>query len=244
MQEIITFKNVSKQYGFFKKGTKALDNFSLDVQKGEVMGFLGPNGAGKSTAIRILLGMLKSDTGTTRLFGENPWEYASELHKRLSYIPGETHLWPELTGGETIDFLARIHKIDTNTSRFKELNVRYAALFDLDVTKNNKSYSKGNRQKVVLTAAFCQDAELLVLDEPTTGLDPLMEEKFGTCINEFKAQGKSVLLSSHILSEVEKLCDRVTIIKDGKRVMLASVDELKDKHESLETVFLKEYDAK
>jgi ABC-2 type transport system ATP-binding protein len=194
----------------------------LAVKQGEVYGFIGPNGAGKSTTIRILLGMLRKSGGEAKLLGGDPWQDAVALHQRLAYVPGDVTLWPNLTGGEVIDFLGGLQgKI--NPSRRKELLDR----FQLDPKKKCRSYSKGNRQKVALVSAFLSDAELMILDEPTSGLDPLMEQVFQACISEVKKQGKTVLLSSHILAEVEALCDRVGIIRQGKIVESGTLEELR-----------------
>ena len=190
---------------------QALDGLDLTVRTGEVAGFLGPNGAGKSTTIRVLLGLLRADSGTTRLLGGDPWRDAVDLHRRLAYVPGDVSLWPNLTGGEAIDLLTRLRgRVDP---RRKALLLER---FELDPSKKARTYSKGNRQKVALVAAFASDVELLVLDEPTSGLDPLMESVFTQCVREVTAEGRSVLLSSHILAEVEKLCDTVTIIRAAR----------------------------
>ncbi len=201
---------------------KALDGLDLTVRSGEVAGFLGPNGAGKSTTIRILLGLLRSDAGRVRLLGGDPWSDAVALHRRLAYVPGDVSLWPNLTGGEAIDFLTRLRG-KPDKKRKAELLER----FELDPTKKARTYSKGNRQKVALVAAFASDVDLLVLDEPTSGLDPLMEAVFTDHVREAKARGTSVLLSSHILHEVEKVCDTVTIIRGGRSVESGTLDELR-----------------
>jgi ABC-2 type transport system ATP-binding protein len=202
--------------------TRALDGLDLVVERGEVHGFLGPNGAGKSTTIRVLLGLLRADAGTVRLLGGDPWREAAELHKRLAYVPGDVNLWPTLTGGEVIDLLGHLRGgLDP---------LRRAALierFELDPRKKGREYSKGNRQKVALVAALASDVELLLLDEPTSGLDPLMESVFRDCVEEFRSQERTVLLSSHILAEVERLCDRVSIIRAGRRVESGSLAELR-----------------
>ena len=201
---------------------QALDGLDLTVRRGEVAGFLGPNGAGKSTTIRVLLGLLRADSGTTRLLGGDPWRDAVDLHRRLAYVPGDVSLWPNLTGGEAIDLLTRLRgRVDP---RRKELLLER---FELDPSKKARTYSKGNRQKVALVAAFASDVELLVLDEPTSGLDPLMESVFTQCVREVTAEGRSVLLSSHILAEVEKLCDTVTIIRAGRTVQSGTLAELR-----------------
>ncbi|TMR90407.1 ABC transporter ATP-binding protein [Nonomuraea basaltis] len=210
MSDAISVTGLIKTFG----ATRALDGLDLVVGTGEVHGFLGPNGAGKSTTIRILLGMLRADAGTARLLGGDPWADATELHRRLAYVPGDVTLWPRLSGGEVIDLLGRLRG-GLDERRRAELLER----FDLDPRKKCRAYSKGNRQKVALIAALASDVELLILDEPTTGLDPLMEEVFRETVRQEQRRGnRTVLLSSHILAEVEALCDRVTIIKDGRTV--------------------------
>jgi ABC-2 type transport system ATP-binding protein len=194
----------------------------LSVEAGEVHGFLGPNGSGKTTTIRVLLGLLRADAGEVGLLGGDPWRDAVALHRRLAYVPGEVSLWPNLTGGEVIDLFGRLRG-DLNRRRRDELLER----FQLDPTKKTRSYSKGNRQKVGLVAALASDAELLLLDEPTSGLDPLMESVFQDCIREVKTEGRTVLLSSHILAEVEALCDRLSIIRLGRVVERGTLDELR-----------------
>lgn len=205
----IDIQGLVKSFGSFR----ALDGLDLTVAPGEVHGFLGPNGAGKSTTIRVLLGLLRADAGVVRLFGGDPWADAVALHRRLAYVPGDVSLWPNLTGGEAIDYLSRLRG-RPDPARKAELLER----FELDPSKKARAYSKGNRQKVALVAAFATDAELYILDEPTSGLDPLMEAVFTEQVRELKARGRSVLLSSHILSEVEKVCDTVTIIRAGRAV--------------------------
>ncbi len=202
--------------------TRALDGLDLSVPTGTVAGFLGPNGSGKSTTIRILLGLLKADGGTARLLGGDPWRQAVELHRRIAYVPGDVTLWPNLTGGQAIDILGALRG-DVERALIDE----YLSRFDLDPSKKARSYSKGNRQKVALVAAFASRAELLILDEPTSGLDPLMEGVFTQCVVEAKSQGRSVLLSSHIFAEVEKLCDTVTIIRQGKTVEAGALSDLR-----------------
>jgi ABC-2 type transport system ATP-binding protein len=202
--------------------TRALDGLDLTVRQGEVHGFLGPNGAGKSTTIRVLLGLLRADAGTVRLLGGDPWRDATRLHRRLAYVPGDVTLWPSLSGGEVIDLLGRMRG-GLDPRRKSDLLDR----FELDPRKKGRAYSKGNRQKVGLVAALASDAELLLLDEPTSGLDPLMEEVFQECVREERRAGRTVLLSSHILSEVEALCDRVTIIRNGVAVESGTLDELR-----------------
>jgi ABC-2 type transport system ATP-binding protein len=202
--------------------TVALDGLDLTVAAGEVHGFLGPNGAGKTTTIRVLLGLLRADSGTARLLGGDPWRSAVQLHRRLAYVPGDVTLWPTLTGGEVIDLLGRLRG-GLDSKRRTELLDR----FNLDPTQRTRAYSKGNRQKVALVAALASDAELLLLDEPTSGLDPLMEAVFRQCAEEERARGRTMLLSSHILSEVEALCDRVTIIRAGRTVETGTLAELR-----------------
>lgn len=214
----IEVHSLDKLFGQFK----ALDGLELRVETGQVTGFLGPNGSGKSTAIRVLLGVLRADAGVAKVFGGDPWTDAVSLHRRLAYVPGDVSLWPGLSGGEVIDLLSRLRG-GVNESRKAELLER----FDLDPTKKSRTYSKGNRQKVALVAALAADVELLILDEPTSGLDPLMEAVFTDCVQEAKAAGRSVLLSSHILSEVEKLCDSVTIIRKGRTVESGTLDDLR-----------------
>jgi ABC-2 type transport system ATP-binding protein len=202
--------------------TKALDHLDLTVPAGEVHGFLGPNGAGKTTTIRILLGLLHKSGGEVRLLGGDPWRDAAVLHRRLAYVPGEVNLWPNLTGGEVIDLLGALRG-GLVSARRSELLER----FELDPTKKIRAYSKGNRQKVALVAAFSSDVELYLLDEPTSGLDPLMETEFQDVVRQMQGQGRTVLLSSHILSEVEALCDRVTIIRAGRAAESGTFDELR-----------------
>ncbi|MDT7798482.1 MAG: polyether ionophore transport system ATP-binding protein [Actinomycetota bacterium] len=219
MAEAITADGLTKAFG----RTRALDGLDLTVHTGEVHGFLGPNGAGKTTTIRVLLGLMRAGGGRATLLGGNPWTDATELHKRLAYVPGDVTLWPNLTGGEVIDLLGRLRG-GLDASRRDALIER----FDLDPRKKGRTYSKGNRQKVALVAALASDVELLVLDEPTSGLDPLMEEVFRQVIEEERERGdRTVLLSSHILSEVEALCDRVTIIRAGRTVESGTLDELR-----------------
>jgi len=202
--------------------TKALDGLDLVVETGEVHGFLGPNGSGKTTTIRVLLGLLRADRGDVELLGGDPWRDAVALHHRLAYVPGDVTLGPKLTGGEVIDLLARLRG-DLDAARRDALIER----FELDPTKKARSYSKGNRQKVGLVAALASRAELLILDEPTSGLDPLMEAVFQDCVREIKSDGRTVLLSSHILAEVEALCDRVSIIRAGRTEQHGTLQELR-----------------
>ncbi len=202
--------------------TRALDGLDLEVSRGEVHGFLGPNGAGKSTTMRILLGLLRADGGAVELLGGDPWDDAVRLHHRLAYVPGDVELWPNLTGGEAIDLLARLRG-GLDRARRQELCER----FDLDPTKKARTYSKGNRQKVALISALISDVDLLLLDEPTAGLDPLMEVVFQETIAEAKQAGRTVLLSSHILAQVEALADRISIIRNGRVVETGSLSELR-----------------
>src|SRR3954452_107569 len=209
MAAAIAVEGLVKTFG----ATRALDGLELEVAEGEVHGFLGPNGAGKSTTIRVLLGLLRPSGGSAQLLGGDPWREATALHRRLAYVPGDVTLWPNLSGGEAIDLLAR-RRGGVDEQRLAALLER----FELDPTKKGRAYSKGNRQKVALVAALASDVELLILDEPTSGLDPLMEDVFRECVADERARGRTVLLSSHILSEVEALCDRVTIIREGRTV--------------------------
>ena len=218
MTTAITTSGLVKTFG----AIRALDGLDLSVEVGEVHGFLGPNGAGKSTTIRVLLGLLRADSGRVELLGGDPWRDAVELHRRLAYVPGDVELWPNLTGGEAIDLLGRLRG-GLNKARRAELIER----FDLDPTKKGRTYSKGNRQKVAIVAALASDVELLLLDEPTAGLDPLMEVVFQDVINQMKTEGRTVLLSSHILAQVEKLADRVSIIRLGKIVQSGTLTEMR-----------------
>jgi ABC-2 type transport system ATP-binding protein len=218
MTKVIEVSGLRKSYG----RTVALDGLNLGVTAGEVHGFLGPNGAGKTTTIRILLGMLRAGGGTVRLLGGDPWREAVALHRRLAYVPGDVTLWPALTGGEVIDLLGRLRG-GLDPARRAQLIERFA----LDPAKKARTYSTGNRQKVALIAALATEAELLILDEPTAGLDPLMEAAFRDSIQEERERGRTVLLSSHILSEVEALCDRVTIIRAGATVESGTLAQLR-----------------
>ncbi|TQR20540.1 ABC transporter ATP-binding protein [Psychrobacillus vulpis] len=215
---IIKTNNLTKKFGKFT----ALNQVNLEVNEGEVYGFIGPNGAGKSTTIRLLLGMMKATEGEAKIFGLDAWKDAVDIHKRIAYVPGDVHLWPNLTGGEVIDLFIKLRG-DGNKSRREEMIER----FKLDPSKKCRTYSKGNRQKVALVAAFASDADLYILDEPTSGLDPLMERVFQECVIAAKNDGKSILLSSHILSEVEKLCDRVGIIREGKMIETGTLGDLR-----------------
>lgn len=218
VDDVIVVRGLRKSFG----STVALYGLDLVVGRGEVHGFLGPNGSGKSVTIRILLGLLRRDGGTATLLGGDPWADSVALHRRLAYVPGDVNLWPTLSGGEVIDLLGSLRG-GLNRRRRAELVDR----FELDPTKKASTYSKGNRQKVALVAALASDAELLLLDEPTSGLDPLMEAVFQECIQELHSAGRTVLLSSHILAEVETLCDRVTIIRTGRTVEHGTLTELR-----------------
>ena len=218
MANAIEISGLVKTFGH----VRALDGLDLTVATGEVHGFLGPNGAGKSTTIRVLLGLLRADAGDVRMLDGDPWSDAVALHRRLAYVPGEVNLWPNLTGGEAIDLLGRLRG-GLDPKRRAELLER----FELDPTKKGRTYSKGNRQKVALVAALASDVELLLLDEPTSGLDPLKDTVFQEYIQEVRRAGRTVLLSSHILAEVEALCDRVTIIRAGRTVESGSLDDLR-----------------
>src|SRR5215813_11724879 len=218
MTDAIDVAGLRKLYG----KVTALDGLDLSVAGGEVHGFLGPNGAGKTTTIRILLGLLRSDGGRARLLGGDPWSEATTLHQRLAYVPGDVSLWPNFTGGEVIDLLGRLRGgLD------EKRRARLIERFELNPTVKARAYSKGNRQKVALIAALASDVELLLLDEPTAGLDPLMEAAFRSCVEEERERGRTVLLSSHILSEVEALCDRVTIIRGGRTVECGTLADLR-----------------
>ncbi|MFE7645134.1 ABC transporter ATP-binding protein [Streptomyces phaeoluteigriseus] len=235
MTKAITVSGLHKSFG----RTHALDGLDLEVETGEVHGFLGPNGSGKSTTIRVLLGLLRADSGAALVLGRDPWRDAVEVHRRIAYVPGDVTLWRNLTGGEVIDLFGRLHE----GGRAKRVgrggggrraggldHRRRAELverFELDPTKKGHTYSKGNRQKVALVAAFASDVDLLILDEPTSGLDPLMEAVFQRCVEEERDRGRTVLLSSHILSEVEELCDRVSIIRQGRTVETGSLADLR-----------------
>ncbi|MFJ4104994.1 ABC transporter ATP-binding protein [Amycolatopsis japonica] len=218
MENAISISGLHKSFG----RTKALDGLDLRVPVGEVHGFLGPNGAGKSTTVRVLLGLLHADSGDVRLLGGDPWKDAASLHRRLAYVPGDVNLWPNLSGGEVIDLLGRLRG-GLDQRRRKDLVER----FDLDPKKKGRTYSKGNRQKVAIVAALASHVDLLILDEPTSGLDPLMEATFQYAIQEEREQGRTVLLSSHILAEVEALCDKVSIIRNGHTVETGTLAELR-----------------
>jgi ABC-2 type transport system ATP-binding protein len=218
MTTVIEAHDLVKTFG----RTRALDGLDLGVEEGEVHGFLGPNGAGKSTTIRVLLGMLRRRSGTATVFGRDPWRDAVAIHRDIAYVPGDVSLWPNLSGGEAIDFLTRLRG-----GADEDLRARLLRDFDLDPKKKGRSYSKGNRQKVALVAAFARPAKLYVLDEPTSGLDPVMESVFRAEIERVQKDGATVLLSSHILSEVEQLCDRVTIVRAGKTVETGTLSQMR-----------------
>lgn len=218
MNSAIEIVGLEKSFGRFQ----ALNGLNLQVREGEVHGFLGPNGSGKSTTIRVLLGLLKADGGAVKMLGQDPWADIVALHKRVAYVPGDVSLWPNMSGGEAIDLLGSLRG-GLNMHRRAELVER----FELDTTKRGRQYSKGNRQKVAIVAALASDVELLILDEPTSGLDPLMENVFQEVIQEAKYRGSTVLLSSHILSEVEALTDRVSIIRNGVTVKTGTLEELR-----------------
>lgn len=221
---VISAQGLVKRFGH----TLALDGLDLEVPRGEVHGFLGPNGAGKSTTLRALLGLIGLDGGRTTVFGLDPWNDTVAIHRRLAYVPGDVALWPNLTGGETIDLLMRMRGADPTRSRRDEMVER----FRFDPSKRGRAYSKGNRQKVALIAALAAPVELLVLDEPTSGLDPLMEQVFNECLREHLAAGATVLLSSHILSEVERTAHSVTIIREGRTVESGVLDRMRHLHRS------------
>ncbi|MEV7199822.1 ABC transporter ATP-binding protein [Streptomyces griseoluteus] len=218
MTKALTVSGLHKSFG----RTPALTGLDLEVEAGEVHGFLGPNGAGKSTTIRVLLGLLRADSGAAQVLGHDPWADAVEIHRHIAYVPGDVTLWRGLSGGEVIDLYGRLRG-GLDARRRAELVAR----FELDPTKKGHTYSKGNRQKVALVAAFASEVDLLILDEPTSGLDPLMEEVFQSCVREERERGRTVLLSSHILSEVESLCDRVSIVRKGRTVESGSLAELR-----------------
>ena len=229
MQSAIRIEGLVKRFGKFT----ALDGLDLEVATGEVHGLLGPNGAGKSTALRVLLGLLRADAGSVRLLGGDPWRDVVALHRRLAYVPGDVSLWPNLSGGEAIDLLGELRG-GLDERRRAELLER----FELDPTKRGRTYSKGNRQKVAIVAALCSDVELLILDEPTSGLDPLMESVFEGEILAEKDRGRTILLSSHILSEVEALADRVSIIRDGVVVETGSLAQMRKHTRTVVTAVL------
>lgn len=215
--KMIEINNLTKYYGSFK----ALNDLHLTVNKGDIMGFIGPNGAGKTTTIRVLLGLLKKNEGTVKVFGKDGWEDSVEIHKNLAYVSGDVRLWSNFTGGEIIDLLGSLRG-----SVNREKRDRLIQRFQLDPGKKFKTYSKGNRQKVALISALSSDVDLYIFDEPTSGLDPLMEKVFQECVRELKEEGKTILLSSHILAEVERLCNKIAIIKDGTIVETGDIHEM------------------
>jgi ABC-2 type transport system ATP-binding protein len=217
-EKILEVKNLQKSFGKFQ----ALSNVNFDVNAGEVLGYIGPNGAGKSTTIRVLLGIIRANAGSVKIFGKDVWSEAIDIHKHIAYVPGDVYLWPNLSGGEIIDLFLKLHG-NGNKAKRDELIKK----FELDPKKKARSYSKGNRQKIALIAALASDAELYIFDEPTSGLDPLMEAIFQEEVGKLKAAGKAILLSSHILSEVEKLADRVAVIRKGEIVETGSLDDLR-----------------
>jgi ABC-2 type transport system ATP-binding protein len=235
---IVEIDGLVKRFGKFT----ALDGVDLAVEQGEVHAFLGPNGAGKSTTIRCLLGILRPTAGMVRLFGQDAWREAVELHRRVAFVPGDVNLWNNFTGGEVVDLFLSLNGGAVDRARRE----KYLELFELDPTKKCRAYSKGNRQKVALVAAFASDAELFVLDEPTSGLDPLMEKVFQEGIGEVRAQGRTVLLSSHIMSEVERLADSVSIIRTGRIVESGSMADISAKAggKTLEDFFIAEYEGR
>jgi ABC-2 type transport system ATP-binding protein len=228
----ISVQGLKKNFG----RTSALNGVNFEVSEGEVFGFIGPNGAGKSTTIRILLGLIRATGGTAQIFGKDVWQDAVEIHKRIAYVPGEVNLWPNLSGGEVIELFMRMKGTGCRKQRDD-----LARKFNFDSTKKCGTYSKGNKQKVALISAFSSDADLLILDEPTSGLDPLMEIVFRDCVKEAVGKGKTVFLSSHILSEVEQLCDRISIIRMGNIIDTGTLNELR--HISRNQVSVESADA-
>ncbi|KSU02957.1 ABC-type multidrug transport system ATPase component [Lactococcus lactis subsp. lactis] len=218
MDKLIEVKGLQKNFGQFQ----ALKDVSFEVNAGEVLGYIGPNGAGKSTTIRILLGIIRATQGKVQIFGKDVWQDSIEIHKKIAYVPGDVYLWPNLSGGETIDLFLKLHGAINQEKRDQLIKK-----FDLNPKKKVRSYSKGNRQKIALIAALATEAELYIFDEPTSGLDPLMEAVFQEEVKELKAAGKAIILSSHILSEVEKLADRVAVIRKGEIVETGTLDDLR-----------------
>lgn len=215
---VLEVKNLTKRFG----SVTAVDGINLSLEPGEVFGYIGPNGAGKTTTINLLLGILRASSGSAEIFGMDAWKDAVDIHKRVSFVPGDVNLWPNLTGGEVIDLFTALRG-RRNSKKRKELLDR----FQLDPSKKCRTYSKGNRQKVALVSAFASDADLYILDEPTSGLDPIMEQVFQDCVNALRNEGKTILLSSHILSEVERLCDRVSIIREGRIIETGTLSQLR-----------------
>jgi ABC-2 type transport system ATP-binding protein len=223
MNTVIQTRGLEKRFG----RVRALDGLDLSVEAGEVHGFLGPNGAGKSTTIRVLLGLIRSSGGSATLFGRDPWRDAVELHRRIAYVPGDVSLWSNLSGGESIDLITRLRGGETDKQAYAARRAHLVEVFQFDPSKKGRTYSKGNRQKVALIAALATPADLYILDEPTSGLDPLMEAVFRQEVATLLGDGATVLLSSHILSEVEHLCDRVSIIRAGRTVETGTLAELR-----------------
>lgn len=217
---VIEVKELDKYFGKFK----ALNQVNLTVKQGEIHGFIGPNGAGKSTTIRVLLGMLKADAGVARIFGKDAWSDVVSIHKQIAYVPGESKLWPNLTGGEVIDLLHSMRGNSKIDQTKKEELINY---FAFDPTKKCRAYSKGNMQKITIISAFLANPDLYILDEPTSGLDPLMERKFQNLLRKEKDQGKTILMSSHELAEVEKICDSISIIRNGTIIETGTLEELR-----------------
>ncbi|MGX6428551.1 ABC transporter ATP-binding protein [Levilactobacillus yonginensis] len=226
---VLQITHLQKKFGHFQ----ALKDITFDVHPGEVFGFIGPNGAGKSTTIRVLLGIIRASGGSASIFGQNVWHDSVKIHQRLAYVPGDVYLWPNLTGGEIIDLLLKM-----NGTAHSEKTDELIKRFGLDPTKKARTYSKGNRQKVALIAAFSQDADFYIFDEPTSGLDPLNERIFQEAVLDLKARGKAVLLSSHILSEVERMCDRIGIIREGQIIETGSLAEMRHLTRTMITVTL------
>ncbi len=218
MSDVLVADHLVKKFGKFQ----ALKNITMSIHAGEVFGFIGPNGAGKSTTIRTLLGILRPTSGSAKIFGRDVWRDAVTIHQRIAYVPGDVHLWPNLTGGEIIDLLLRL-----NGDQHSAKTDRLIKDFELDVSKKSCTYSRGNRQKVALVAALSSEADFYIFDEPTSGLDPIMEEVFQKYVLSLKEAGKSVLLSSHILSEVERMCDRIAIIRKGQIIEVGSLAEMR-----------------
>lgn len=218
MYKLVEVKGLQKNFGQFQ----ALKDVSFEVNAGEVLGYIGPNGAGKSATIRILLGIIRATQGKVQIFGKDVWQDSIEIHKKIAYVPGDVYLWPNLSGGETIDLFLKLHGASNQEKRDQLIKK-----FDLNPKKKVRSYSKGNRQKIALIAALATEAELYIFDEPTSGLDPLMEAVFQEEVKALKAAGKAIILSSHILSEVEKLADRVAVIRKGEIVETGTLDDLR-----------------
>ncbi|MET0974195.1 MAG: ABC transporter ATP-binding protein [Leifsonia sp.] len=223
MNTVVDISGLRKSFG----RVIALDGLDLSVAAGEVHGFLGPNGAGKSTTIRILLGLMRSSGGSAALFGRDPWTDAVDLHRRIAYVPGDVNLWPGLSGGEAIDLITRLRGGERDRALYAARRAHLCEVFQFDPTKKGRTYSKGNRQKVALIASLATPADLYIFDEPTSGLDPLMEAVFRDEVADILGEGATVLLSSHILSEVEHLCDRVSIIRAGRTVESGTLAELR-----------------